>query len=394
MNIDKETISMLLTKHIVGTITPEEQKQLDAWRAESELRENAYQRLLNDDWLTRELNRIRQFASEAPLVDMKQRLGIRQDSSRSHRYLAAAAVALLLVAGAATLWYRDYTRVTPPELTAEVRQAMERCEANGIQEADVAIQSIEPTRGPQTSRTKQNGKTEVGGETETPTQDDAVKKLLTARRVTTRQDKEYWLTLPDGSILHLNNSSRVIYPEQFIGDTRDIYIDGKVYLMIAKDKRHPFIVHTPQGDIKVLGTEFAVNTCIEGNACTMVVLVNGHISVTMPDGEPHDLYPGDKALLYNDRKDPIVSQVDPEPYVAWNTGKYLFEDCPLDKLMDVLGRWYGYTVEFDSEQTRQLLFTGELDRYDSVEPTLSAISEVKRLNIQIYDGKIHISQNK
>ena len=36
MNIDKETISMLLTKHIVGTITPEEQKQLDAWRAESD----------------------------------------------------------------------------------------------------------------------------------------------------------------------------------------------------------------------------------------------------------------------------------------------------------------------------------------------------------------------
>lgn len=51
---------------------------------------------------------------------------------------------------------------------------------------------------------------------------------------------------------------------------------GEAYFIVAKDKEHPFIVHTAKGDVKEYGIEFNVNT--QGDK-TCVVLVKGSISV-------------------------------------------------------------------------------------------------------------------
>lgn len=100
--------------------------------------------------------------------------------------------------------------------------------------------------------------------------DETVEQLLEARRITTYQDKEYWLTLDDGTLVHLNYNTRMVCPERFIDGTRDVILDGEAYFMVAHDSRHPFVVHTPQGDIRVYGTEFNVST--RDGDCTEVVL--------------------------------------------------------------------------------------------------------------------------
>jgi len=300
---------------------------------------------------------------------------------RRYRLAVAAVIAAMIVGG---LFWHWHTRVVPPVISEEVKTAMARCEQSGRQEAGIERIDLEvatEAKKPAVVRVRPVQKAT-----------DAKQELLQARRVTTRQDKEFWLTLPDGTVAHLNNNTRIVYPEKFSGDTRDIYLSGEAYLMVAHDVRHPFIVHTNEGDVKVHGTEFIVNTHDSGER-TKVVLVSGKVSVTMRDGETVDMEPGDMALLYKDARKPVMSQVDTEPYVAWNTGKFAFDDCPLEKLMNVLGHWYGYQVQFDSEDTRQLTFTGDLDRYSSVEPALKAISWTMGLRIEMNNGNILISKH-
>lgn len=93
--------------------------------------------------------------------------------------------------------------------------------------------------------------------------------------LTTRHDKEFWMTLPDGTRVHLNGNSRLSYPLAFKGDLREVALVGEAYFIVAKDKDHPFIVHTADGDIKEYGTEFNVST---HGTNTEVVLVTGSLS--------------------------------------------------------------------------------------------------------------------
>ena len=79
------------------------------------------------------------------------------------------------------------------------------------------------------------------------------------------------------------------------------------------------------------------------------------------------------AVLQADTQDVQISVVDIEPYIAWNSGRFVFDNCSLESLMNVISRWYNKDVVFESEDTKKIRFTGDIDRYGSIEPILKAI---------------------
>lgn len=86
----------------------------------------------------------------------------------------------------------------------------------------------------------------------------------------------------------------------------------------------------------------------------------------------------------------LMENIDVEPYVAWNTGHFVFEDCQLWRLMDVLSRWYGMKVQFLSEPSREILFTGILSRYNEINASLEAIATVAEVDIRTEGNVITI----
>ncbi len=222
--------------------------------------------------------------------------------------------------------------------------------------------------------------------------DDFAEQLAEARRITTYQDKEYWVTLDDGTLVHLNYDSRLIYPEKF-GDRRDVILEGEAYFMVAKDKSRQFVVHTPQGDVKVYGTEFNVNTRSKGgdgndNGGLSVVLVNGSVSFTPARGKEQMLTPGQELSIVNAQLS--INEVDTAPYVAWNEGKFFFEEWPLERIMQVISRWYGREVEFTSNEIKHQQYSGNFDRYEDIHPTMEAIESITGLKITFAPGKLII----
>lgn len=65
--------------------------------------------------------------------------------------------------------------------------------------------------------------------------------------------------LSDGTRLVVNSQSKVIYPRCFKGDIRKIYAQGEVFLEVAHDKKHPFIVESDDFKLQVLGTKFNIS---------------------------------------------------------------------------------------------------------------------------------------
>ena len=78
------------------------------------------------------------------------------------------------------------------------------------------------------------------------------------------------IELSDGTLVTVNSQSKVIYPRRFKGETRTIYAQGEVFLEVAHDKKHPFIVEANGFNLRVLGTKFNISN-YEGEATNIVL---------------------------------------------------------------------------------------------------------------------------
>ena len=377
--MNNRRISDLLYKYTINALNDDERRELDAWVAARPDRQSYLQMLSSPQSLQDDYRRRKSIDVQKAIREMEARIGKTEKASRSSVsrfpfFRIAAVLVLLLVGG--TFWYhREQTRVTPPTISEEVQTAMQLSRKSGR-----AAAKVEAVNNQQSSPVTQEVRQLYHVD------EQFAEQLAEAKRITTYQDKEYWVTLEDGTLVHLNYNSRLIYPEKF-GDRRDVILDGEAYFMVAKDKSRQFVVHTPQGDVKVYGTEFWVNTRADAQASQpstvsyQLALVSGSISFTPANGKEAMLKPGQELSIVNSQLS--ITDVDTAPYVAWNTGNFVFDDCPLEQLTDVLARWYGMKVRFYSDSSRHILFTGILSRYADVMTSLESISAVANVEITI-----------
>ena len=378
--MSKKNINQLISSYLLGRSSEEESAQLEKWLQA----DPRHQEFLKQFSEKKEFSHLfRQYMTideeqawqvfEQQTIHAKQRL-----VPLSPRFYRIAAVILILLVGGAFWYHREYTRVTPPMITEEVQLAMEQSRESGRAGADI-VSSF-------TSREQVISKEECDLY---HVDEGFVEQLEEAKRITTRHDKEYWVTLDDGTLVHLNYNSRLIYPEKF-GDRRDVILDGEAYFMVAKDKRRKFVVHTPQGDIKVYGTEFNVNTRKDEEAVS-VVLVNGSVSFISSSGKEMVMQPGQELTAVDTQL--LVTTIDTAPYVAWNTGLFVFKNSTLEYIMDVLSQWYGiHQVNYENDSLRKICFTGNLKRYGNIDRILEAIMLACDLKIQLSDDTITIQE--
>ena len=71
-------------------------------------------------------------------------------------------------------------------------------------------------------------------------------------------------------------------------------------------------------------------------------------------------------LIDNGYEELAPQEVDVEMYVGWKDGRYIFEDATLEEIMQVLSRWYDIAVFYKREEVKKLHFTGDLERYKTI----------------------------
>lgn len=383
-------INTLVRKQLTGEITPEEQERLQCrLEADADLRRryeafcertdmvDCYRRYAAvDSDGAKQTFRIRHHSSgDSGLFSARQR------SVRRWVVSGVAVAALAFVAFTAFNALRN--DVAAPRISAEIAQAMEKVEKLGKTDATIIVKG----RGRQQLANAAALQAYVAQVTEDAGAKDRDGKSLEAT-VVTHHDKEFWMTLDDGTCVHINYGSSLSYPLRFDGKERVVELRGEAYFFVAHDSRRPFIVKTPQGEVRDLGTEFNVNTRSEINT-TEVVLVQGKVAVSSSGKPEVRLSPNQRAVMQAGGH-VVVSEVDVSSYVAWNTGNFHFDDCSLEDLMNVIAHWYHVEVEFVGDSPRHAQFTGNLDKYESIGPTLHAVSMVTGCRIEVEGRKVVI----
>ena len=391
-------IQYLIIKSLFATLDERERRLLDEWLKEPG-HAMMYQRISHD---IEDKDDAVRFLADIDTEDGLKQVYERRRSKRL-KIFRYAAIFLGVVALGAFFYYSQYTKVTPPAISDAVQLAMQVSRESGRQVAEVDVLSEElRVKSEESLATVSGSHSDVDHSSLFTLHSSLTKEqLLTARRMTTRHDKEFWVTLDDGSLVHLNYNTRLIYPEKFGRGDRNVILEGEAYFMVAKDKSRPFVVHTPDGAIRVHGTEFNVNTRINDNGNdnvndnvnggryrTEVVLVKGSISVTPAKGKEQMMKPGEQCKITNTQC--VIENVDVAPYVAWNTGTFVFDNCPLETAMKVLSHWYGFEVVYLNEAIKKERITGDFDRYVKPDQLLDAISKSSGLTMRKENKTIFI----
>ena len=165
---------------------------------------------------------------------------------------------------------------------------------------------------------------------------------------------------------------------------------GEAYFEVKRDTLHPFIVHTPYSDTKVLGTSFNVSA-YEDETTTAITLVSGKVEVYYQH-EKCILKPGWQAVAKNKSGTLETREVDVADYVSWKDGMFEFNDMPLEQLVSQLSRWYDVDFFFANSKIRNFKFTGAIKRSNTllfmlefIEKTSNVYFKVNGNVIQIYE---------
>ena len=196
------------------------------------------------------------------------------------------------------------------------------------------------------------------------------------------------ITLPDGTILHLNAGSELKVPVPFSDTTRTVHLQGEAYLQVVHEPSRPFIVVTKHTEIKVLGTSFNVSA-YPGEEFTTVVVSSGKVQLFAGKANPV-LLTQDHLGAYS----PITKTIHRKnvysgSYNGWKNNELTFRDQPLKDISKVLERWYAVRVEIKNPSLREHRFTG---RYQEV--TLASLvkdmSQVMQFQYQLDENKLTI----
>jgi transmembrane sensor len=184
------------------------------------------------------------------------------------------------------------------------------------------------------------------------------------REVSTKRGETAQLRFPDGTEIRLAPSSRLQYPGDMLGRSRDLDLEGEAYVIAGAHGHAPLVIHTQLGSTRDIGTRFVVRAF--PRAPLAVVVVEGLV-VLRPSKRAGGIAQVADSVLLRPRSLGTVSLdgelrerrgVSVENYVAWLDGHLVFADAPLREVLETLARWRAIDYRFADPGIEDRRFSG------------------------------------
>ena len=205
---------------------------------------------------------------------------------------------------------------------------------------------------------------------------------------------EYVLTLADGTKVWLNSDSELKYPTVFIKGEREVWLRGEAYFEVKKDAKKPFIVHSYDMRVRVLGTHFNVKS-YKSDKSIATTLVEGSVQIEkMVQNKSIALgkiKPGQQAVYTEGNME--VHEMDVSQVVAWRYGEFVFKKRSLESIMDELARWYDINVFYMNDNVRDYHFSAWFKRDASINEVIKILEKTKKVKLDIKGKTVTIREN-
>jgi transmembrane sensor len=243
---------------------------------------------------------------------------------------------------------------------------------------------------------------------------DRPKATMALNEVTAATGARSFLLLPDGTRVWLNSESRIEYKSDFNDTIREVLLEGEAFFDVVKDKSRPFIVHTSDIDIRVLGTAFNVKSYPREDHIE-ATLIHGLIEVTnkMEPTSPKVILRPHEKLVFTKLAPPQSNDVvksssqvsEHRPFsitalrknisdsalveTSWVYNKLIFDGESFREMAGKMERWYDVKIIFRSDNvaasTFHVAFTDE-----TIEEALKALQLIQPFTYKKNGNEIEI----
>lgn len=235
---------------------------------------------------------------------------------------------------------------------------------------------------------------------------------MAVNEVVARPGARSYLLLPDGSKVWLNSASRIEYKGNFNDSIREVSLEGEAFFDVVKDKTRPFIVHTSDIDIRVLGTAFNVKSYPKDPSIE-TTLIHGMIEVTNkkePTSPKVILRPHEKLVFSKEAALEQSPDHRPEAPVhrpfavtalpkniadsavvetSWVYNKLVFDGETFREIASKMERWYNRQIIFRNEAVADIPIHVAF-RDETVEEALKALQLIVPFEYRINGDEIEI----
>lgn len=169
-------------------------------------------------------------------------------------------------------------------------------------------------------------------------------KLL-VESTTAKRLKE--VRLADGTTVFLNEKSELRFPKGFRElATREVYLKGEAYFKVVENPNQPFIIHTAETQVEVLGTSFNLRA-YEEESFTEIEVETGKVNFhTKNKSESLLLKASKKGVCVHGGK---MSQKEAPNLLAqsWRTKVLKFRKTPIKEAITALERHYKVKIDIE-----------------------------------------------
>jgi len=220
------------------------------------------------------------------------------------------------------------------------------------------------------------------------------------------------VNLPDGSKIILNSGSKLTYSKDYAtAHTREVFLSGEAYFKVVHDKKHPFIIHTTNFDIRDIGTTFNINA-YPGEKTTEASLIEGSIEISFKNNAKKIILQSrQKVVLINniENKETVTVQTtDKQPVnykivtlnvnndvksefeeTAWVNNELVFKNETLDNLAKKMGRKYNVDISFGDDKIKTSSVTG-IFKNETIDQALKTLQMITPFKYEMNHNRIII----
>ncbi len=155
---------------------------------------------------------------------------------------------------------------------------------------------------------------------------------------------------------------------------------GAAYFQVTHNGQ-PFVVHTGEGAVRVLGTRFEVRKEASG---AQVTVDEGRVAVKADGNAEQQLTDGQRVDYWQGGIGPMVA-VNPQQAFGWRDGRLAFRQASLSQALEVVQRYYPGRIVLVDHELGQRLVSGDFSSADP-QSILTAFQSVLGFSLQRLPG--------